>query len=196
MRNPGTLAFIWILLWHSPENYTSQQTRQPHYPLPPRQQYSLTTAAASPNATPALQKLLRKGSRKTTKSPRQWSCLQTLQVPNQQHHCAMRWKKPNLRKPACDSLSNKKDQLPASHNFTREAIVRPVVAVQGGAEECFTLACIVSSSFMLTFEISVPTVMCSMIQSIALCCMWLGNAWKCAVLNMIQVVNPSESRLP
>lgn len=65
-----------------------------------------------------------------------------------------------------------------------------------GLKSVFTLACTVSSSFMLTFEISVPTVMCSMIQSIALCCMWLGNAWKWAVLNMIQVVNPSESRLP
>lgn len=158
----------------------------PTSPLPPRQQCSLTTAAASPNTTPALQKLLRKGSRKTTKSPRHWPCLQTLQVPNQQHHCAMRWKSPIYGKPACDSLSN-------SMISPEKPIVRPVVAVQGGTEECFhtCLHC-----FMLTFEISVPTVMCSMIQSIALCCMWLRNAWKCAVLNMIQVVNPSESRLP
>lgn len=38
--------------------------------------------------------------------------------------------KPNLRKPACDSLSN-------SVISPEKPIVRPVVAVQGGTEECF-----------------------------------------------------------
>lgn len=151
----------------------------PTSPLPPRQQCSLTTAAASPNTTPALQKLLRKGSRKTTKSPRHWPCLQTLQVPNQQHHRAMRWKSP---------IYGSLLVIPSATAWYHQC--------KEGLKSVFTLACTVSSSFMLTFEISVPTVICSMIQSIALCCMWLGNAWKWAVLNMIQVVNPSESRLP
>lgn len=97
----------------------------PTTPLPPSPRGS---SLPKHNTCPA--KAVEEGLEENDKEPKALTLPPNSPGPKPTAPLCNALEKPNLRKPACDSLSN-------SMISPEKPIVRPVVAVQGGTEECF-----------------------------------------------------------